>query len=165
MRPKSAPAGRKGGKDAKTAGIGNYPTNRVERRIWEVKRQLVQDQIDKEATERKEEWQRKAGKHKQQDGDVTARPQSASATFGTVGGAFVSPGKIRSKARPRSAAMASKAKEKNVNTREKAKIVQELLGSVAGNTLAATLMSKEVRRGAREERSDEALRIPCRRVR
>lgn len=62
-----------------------------------------------------------------------------------MGGAFVSPGKIRSKSRPRSAAMASKAREKSVNTREKAKIVKELLGSVAGNTLAATLMSKEVR--------------------
>ncbi|GMH53124.1 hypothetical protein TL16_g01379 [Triparma laevis f. inornata] len=41
--------------------------------------------------------------------------------------------------------MVDRARHKQTTKREKAKIVMELLGSVAGNTLAATLMSKDMK--------------------
>jgi len=75
---------------------------------------------------------------------------------------------MRPKARPRSAAMARRAKDRTISTREKAEIVQQLLGSVAGNTLVSPLMSKDMKteifKMSSEKRVKKAKRFKKKRV-
>ncbi|GMH70384.1 hypothetical protein TrST_g4889 [Triparma strigata] len=138
MRPKSAPLGR----DAQQSSL-NQPASRVERKIWEVKQERVNQQLEKKKAEQKADWVAKA--NKDNNSKTKERPQTANATTRTGTSAFEAPEKMKSKARPRSAAMADRARNRKTTKREKATIVMELLGSVAGNTLAATLMSKDMK--------------------
>jgi len=131
-RPKSAPMKRDPG------GSRNF-TLRTNRAAAEVDRKLI--------VRRQQEEQRKA--EVKNGGNSQKRPMSAAPVLqrqGTSEASLNKVGTMRPKARPRSAAMARKAKDKTISNRDKALIVQQLLGSVAGNTLASPLMTKDMKK-------------------
>ncbi|GMI03605.1 hypothetical protein TrRE_jg8628 [Triparma retinervis] len=149
-RPKSAPLG---------GGSGGSRKFVVNKAAAEVDRKLVIRRAKEE--QRKEELKR---------GGSIKRPASAAPAMQRQGALSVSTkvGTMRPKARPRSAAMARKAKDTSVSKREKALLVQQLLGSVAGNTLASPLMTKDMRveifKMSSEKRMNKAKKFKKKRV-